>query len=325
MPLSTALRKLLCCTAGVQQEEEAETHPGPARPEPAGAVPGPAQAGPAPAGRPYRDYVENETDRYWREMVKPGSLPKPDRQELRARAFYLRGKAMRRRQCKTPDPALAPYRTHQGLNAVHMYLVHKGFIKPAYSRMETSPGYLEAVFQLQADARWQPRRIPLPAHPDPQHPAIYYYINDPVSNRPVATEDSLIRGHYVYDPADGSRIIQDEYIRPWRGPAHQPSFHDICSGGWGAYYTFSRLGTGSEEDRSPDISADEAAITYHWIETVRGIPVVMRQRDRLLYSTPFGDRVLINLHFSPRPPSPAEIFRLRRTRDELIFEMLAAT
>ena len=273
-------------------------------------------------GRPFRDYVENEADRYWREMVDPGTLPKLDRQELRAAAFLIQGKAMRRRQCKVPDPALAPYRAHQGLNAVHMYLVHKGFIKPPYSRIETSPGYLEALLQLQADANWQPRQIPLPAHPDPQHPAIYYYINDPVRNRPVPTEDSLIRGDYVYDPADGSRVILDEYIRPWRGPDCQPSFQDICSRGWGAYYTFSFLGT-EPQDRSRVISLNEAAITYHWIESVRSIPVLIRRRDRIMSLTPFGNRVLQGLHFSPSPPSPVDIYRLRRTRDQSIFEMLA--
>ena len=325
MPLTTTLRKLLCCTAGMQQEEEAEAPARrAARAEPAPAGPGPAQAGPAPAGRPYRDYVENETDRYWREMVKPGSLPKPDRQEIRASAFRTRGMVLRRRRCKVPDPALSRYRAHQAVNAVQLHLVEIRLLRHPFAPSEASPGYAEALVQLVADAGWQPREIPLPAHPDPQHPAIFYYIDDPVSERPVPREDALIRADYVRDAADGCRITGGEYIYPWRGPAYQPSIHDICSRGRRAYYTLSLSVTGSR-DRSRDLSPGEATITYHWIEPLRGIPVVMRKRDRVLYSTPFGDRVLMSLHFSPRPPSPAEIFRLRRTRDQLMFEMLAAT
>ncbi len=234
MPLSTALRKLLCCAA--PREEEAEARPGPARPEPVHGGPEPAQA-----GRPYRDFVEGEAARFRREIENAGSLNEPDQRELRACAFYVRGMAMRRRQCKVPDPALAPYRAHQGLNAVHKYLVYKGFIKPPYSRIEASPGYLEALFQLQADAHWQPREIPLPVHPDPQHPAIYYYINDPVSERPVPREDALLRGDYIYTQS-GDRFVDDDHIPPWRGRASEPAVADLRSRKLKRCYSLNRTG-----------------------------------------------------------------------------------
>ena len=67
MPLSTSLRKLLCCAPVRQEEEEA-----PARrplPEPMEAAPEPEQAGSAQAGRPYRGYVESEVDRRFGEMI----------------------------------------------------------------------------------------------------------------------------------------------------------------------------------------------------------------------------------------------------------------
>ena len=249
MPLSNFLRKLVCFSA--PEREETEAPAGQPMQQPAHAGPEPAQVGPARAGRPYRDYVENETDRYWRETVGPGTPPEPDRQELRARAFRIRGMAMRRRQCKVPDPALAPYRAHQGLNAVHKYLVYKGFIKPPYSRIETSPGYLEALFQLQADAHWQPRQIPLPAHPDPQHPAIYYYINDPVSERPVPREDALLRGDYIYTQS-GDRFVDDDYIPPWRGRASEPAVADLRFRKLKRCYSLNRTGETLE-------------IRIHWI------------------------------------------------------------
>ena len=265
MPLSNLLRKLVCFS--VPLEEEAEPPARPLRPQP-------AQAGPAHAGRPYRDYVENETDRYWREMVKPRSLPKPDPRELRARAFYVRGMNMRRRQCLVPDPALAPYRAHQGLNAVHMYLVYEGFIKPTYSRLEASPGYLEALFQLQADAKWQPRELPLPAHRDPQHPAIYYYINDPVSKRPVPREDALLRGDYIYTQS-GDRFVDDDHIPPWLGRASQPTVADLRSRKLKRCYSLNRTG-------------DTLEIKIHWINDASRLRTSMMSipLEKLRFSHP---------------------------------------
>ncbi len=64
MPISTSLRKLLCCAPVGQEEEEAQA---PARlplPEPMEAAPGPARA-----ERPHQEYVENEVDRMFREMI----------------------------------------------------------------------------------------------------------------------------------------------------------------------------------------------------------------------------------------------------------------
>ena len=63
MPLSTALRKLLCCAPREQDEEPAP---------PMRRVPEPVADEPVEPGRPYRDYVESETERYWQEMVNAG-------------------------------------------------------------------------------------------------------------------------------------------------------------------------------------------------------------------------------------------------------------
>ena len=190
MAISISLRKLVCCAAPEREETEAPAKP--ARPEPVHAGPEPAefglepaQAGPAQAGRPYRDYVENETDRYRREMVKPGSLPKPDQQELRAGAFPILGKALRRRQGKVPDPALSQYRAHQAVNVVQSYLVETGRLRHPFTLSEESPDYAEALIQLVAHANWRPRKIPLPA---PRHPPI---------RKPVSAEESWLRGDYA--------------------------------------------------------------------------------------------------------------------------------
>ena len=159
MPLSNSLQKLLCCTTGMQREDDAEA---PARrplPEPMEAAPDPAQA-----GRPYRDYVETETDRYWREMVKIGSLPKPDQPELRAGAFPILGKALRRRLCKVPDPALSRYRAHQAVNAVQLHLVESGRLRHPFTLSEDSPDHAEALIQLAAYTSLLAREAP-PSRP----------------------------------------------------------------------------------------------------------------------------------------------------------------
>ena len=112
MPLSTTLCKLLCCAPGRQEEEEAEMPP--VRP-----LPEPVEAGPVQPGRPYRDYVENETERYWQEMVKVGSLTKPDLQEIRAAARPVLGLAQRYRPGWKLNPALN--RAQQAVDAMQLH------------------------------------------------------------------------------------------------------------------------------------------------------------------------------------------------------------
>ena len=46
------------------------------------------------------------------------------------------------------------------------------------------------LIQLADDANWLAREIPLPDHPPPKHPPIYYKI-DPETNRPVPRAGQL--------------------------------------------------------------------------------------------------------------------------------------
>ena len=269
-------------------------------------------------GRPYQDYVENEAERYWQEMVKAGSLTKPDLQEIRAGALPVLGLAQRYRPGPKLNPALN--RAQMAVVAMQLHAWEQGWIKPPYSRLQMSPNYVEALVQLADDAGWLAREIPLPDHPHPKHPPIYYTV-DPATERPVPSEDSLIRGDYVYDPDDGSRITQDEYIRPWRRQDTWPSLKDIRSRGCHAYYTFSTRRTGSW-DRPWDALSDQMTITYYWIKPVLGIPILVRKSDRLVSTTPFEERLVTCIHFSPYPPSEEDCLRHRRIRDQMFQELL---
>ena len=268
-------------------------------------------------GRPHQDYVESEAERYWQEMVKVGSLTKPDLQEIRTAALPVLGLAQRYRPGPKLNPALN--RAQMAVNTMQLHTVGSGRLKHSFTLSEASPNYVEALIQLADDAGWLTREIPLPDHPAPGHPPIHYTI-DPDSNRPVPTEDSLIRGDYVYDLEDVSRITQDEYIRPWLGPDAWPSLNDISSRGWYAYYTFSSDRTGTWD--SPwDFFSDHMKITYYWVKPIMGIPRLMRRSDRTVFSTPFGVRMVTGIHFSPHPPSREDILRYRQTRDQMIFEV----
>ena len=274
MPVSTSLRKLLCCIAGMQQEEEAEARPGPARPDPVQAGPEPAEVGPAQAGRPYRGFVEGEAGRFRRALENDGSLNEPDQQE--AGAVALPGLPSSRRGSPGPQPVPVLTREQMAVHVVQMYLVKKGFIKPPYSRLESTPDHVEALLQLLTDANWQPRQIPLPAHPDPQHPAIYYYINDPVRERPVPREDALLRGDYIYTQS-GDRFVDDDHIPPWRGRALEPTVADLRSRKLKRCYSLNRTGETLE-------------IRIHWLNDAS------RLRSSVMSIT------LENLRFLPKSP-----------------------
>lgn len=131
-------------------------------------------------GRPYREFVENEAGQYCQETVRD------------PRNRYACRKLM-------------------GVAAMVEHAIQKGWIKPPYSNPYRSPSYIDALIQLADDANWLAREIPLPEHPDPQHPTIFYTV-DPVSNRPIPREDSYIRGDYVYE--NGARVTTDDRIFP---------------------------------------------------------------------------------------------------------------
>ncbi len=275
MPLSTTLQKLLCCTTGIQEEDEMEA---PARrplPEHAQAGPEPVHAGPAPAqaGRPYRDYVEREAERFRRDIENDGSLDEPGRQETGAAA--LPGPSWSQRRMSDPGPGPALTREQMAVHVAQMYLVKKGFIKPPYSRLEACPDYAEALVQLADDTGLLAREIPLPDHPAPKHPIIYYAI-DTATGQPVPREDALIRGDYVYTRT-GKRLTEADYIYPWRGTGSELTSSDLASRGWDACYSQQQAG-------------DKVEIEVHWLIRSFSIPIgTMSSR-------------IEDFHFSPNPP-----------------------
>ena len=174
MPLLTSLRKLLCCALQEQEEAEApQRHP----------VQEPVAGRAVQPGRPHQDYVESEAERYWQEMVKAGSLTRPDLQELRAGALPVLGLAQRYRPGWKLNPALN--RAHMAVNAMQLHAVKSGWLKHPFTLSEASPNYVEALIQLADDAGWLAREIPLPDHPAPRHPPIHYTI-DPAT-KPTRT------------------------------------------------------------------------------------------------------------------------------------------
>ena len=270
MPLSNALRKLLCCTTGAQQEQEAEA---PARPP----LPEPVEAGPPQAGRPYQDFVEREAARFRQEIENGGSLDEPGQQEAAAAL-----PALPRAQGSSPGPAPGPAltREHTAVAVMQMHLVERGVIKPLYSRLEEYPDHVEALVQLAADAGWLAREIPLPDHPAPQHAPIYYTA-DPVSGRPVPREDALIRGDYIYTEK-GKRLTEADYIYPWRDPVGRPRVDDFTSRDWDACYSLEQMG-------------DKVEIIVH------------RLYSFSVLSPPIGtiSSRIEGFHFSPNPPQQA--------------------
>ena len=226
-------------------------------------------------GRPYQDYVDDEARRYWQDIVNVGSLNKPNQQEIRTAATPILGRALHRRQGRVPDPALSHYRAHQGVSAMQLHAAERGWIKHPFTLSETSPNYVEALIQLADDANWLAREIPLPAHPEPHHPTIYYTI-DQVSNRPVPRQDSVIRGDYVYSPYGGNQFVENGDIYPWWGSRRIPAKRELIDRGWMACYTL--------------VSDEEKMwINVHWLNPNGCLFFV--------HSIP-----LKYLHFSPQPP-----------------------
>lgn len=166
-------------------------------------------------GRPYQGFVENEARKYRQETDKTGGMVEPDRQAFNASAPPDPGTARRN---PVLDPALN--RAHMAVNAMRLHAAESGWIEPPYALPEASPNYVEALVQLADDAGWLAREVPLPEHPDPQHPAIYYTI-DETAGRPVPRADGLLRGDYVYR-FTGRRISNARYIHPWKSSAEHP-------------------------------------------------------------------------------------------------------
>ena len=226
-------------------------------------------------GRPHQDYVESEAERYWQEMVNVGSLTKPDLQEIRAGALPVLGLAQRYRPGPKLNPALN--RAQMAVNTMQLHAVESGRLKHPFTLSEASPNYVEALMQLADDAGWLAREIPLPDHPPPKHPPIYYTV-DPVTGQPVPREDSLIRTDYVHT-GRSTRLTEADYIYPWLDPGAWPSLRDMTSRGWDACYSLDNAG-------------DTVEILLHWVINTSNIP-------SMIMAFPMED-----LHFSPYPPAP---------------------
>ena len=202
MPLTRKTARVPEPHSSREQEEE---EPGAKRPrlEPVETQP----AGPLP----YRDFVEREAREYWQSLGGAGSLTKPTQAEIRAAAMPVLGEALRRREGMNeyPDPVMA----HHAVGGMLQHALETGRIKPPISEASESPNYVEALIKLADDANWLAREIPLPDHPPPHHPPIYYTMY-PESSRPIPRNDSYIRGDYVYTPWYGTRITASDRIYP---------------------------------------------------------------------------------------------------------------
>ena len=185
-------------------------------------------------GRPYQAFVENEVTKCW--PAKDNSPVRPAREEIRAAAMQILVRGLRRRSgsAKHVDPELAS----RAVADVVQYAREQGWIGPR-SRSETRPGpfYVKVLIQLVEDAHWMPFEIPLPPHPAPHHPPVYFYheMSKTGDYYPVARPDSLIRGDYVLTMED-RRITDEEYIHPWPYPNRHPDISGLIDREWDACY-----------------------------------------------------------------------------------------
>ena len=223
-------------------------------------------------GRPHQALVESEARKYWEEMVQPGSLAKPDRQELRTAAMPILIEGLRRRGGVRFLPPTV--KAHMAVNAMHMRAEERDETTRPYNGPYPSPDYKEALIQYADDTRLLPREIPLPEHREPKHPPIYYYI-DPITKQPTPREDSYIRGDYVYD--NGVRVTSDDRIFPLVIPANgmEPNPLILLARGWNSCFTL-----------EPDL--ESISVKIYWLEWIGNTTTVC-------------DRLLTCLYFSPHP------------------------
>ena len=259
MPISSILRKLLCCAPGRQTEEETEAPVG--RPEP-------VEAGPVQAERPYRGFVEGEAERFRQVIEQAGSLDEPVRQEHRSPARAAAG----------GNRNLTEREAYMAVIAMQMHLAKWGGLSRWYTPVQASPNFIEALIQLADDAGWLYREIPLPFHRAPHHPPIHYTV-DPRTEQPVPTDDSFIRGDYVHNLHDGSRLTSDRFMRPWRNPYAHPSLNDLTTRGWRSCYALS-TDCVSSRNRRWDPSSDSIRLRYFWIITLDHGLMLCERTDR---------------------------------------------
>ena len=223
--------------------------------------------------RPYRDFVESEARKYWQGMVTVGSLSKPAWDEIRAAAMPVLCQAQRRRTGWSPwNIAL------RAVNGMQLHASEKGWIKPPYSRLAQSSSYIDALIQLTDDAGWLAKEIPLPDHPPPKHPTIYYTI-DPKSNRPIPREDSLIRADYVYK-RDGSLLTQTSHIHPSLC-LDSPDPDEVVANGLDACYALNYEG-------------GTVNLLIHWVEQSDDMTVLCSMPLSLFHFSAYPPRLFID-------------------------------
>ena len=151
---------------------------------------------PVETGRPYQAFVEREARKYWEDMVQPGSLAKPEQQELRAAAMPILCTGLRKRSGVRFLPPTV--KAHMVVNAMHLHAKHRKELTRPYTGPYPVSDHIEALIQYAEDTGLLGREIPLPEHEGPKHPSIYYYI-DPITRQPTPREDALLRAEYVRD------------------------------------------------------------------------------------------------------------------------------
>ena len=264
--------------AGVRGSQPAPEH-GMEAAEPAVKLPfqEPDEAGASEPGRPHQAFVESRLRQYLRDNDVQ-SLVKPTRAEIREAAMPILCTARRRRLRRFPlDIA------HRGAAAAAQHAMESRWIKAPYSNPYRSPSHVDVLIQLAVDTGRLAWEIPLPAHAEPHHPAIFYTVEKnfgfPCG---IPREDSLILADYVHT-AGGRRISGRSNIHPW--PILREGFFPdrdrMLEMGWDACYTLSVGKDGNTE------------IQFHWAKPFVGV-----LGEPTLEIIPMR-----NVHFGPHRPS----------------------
>ena len=237
-------------------------------------IPAPDEGEPVDQGRPHQAFVETEARKFRQEMETGADPAQPASQDDLAAA--------------APGPVRAPRTSDDVMSlkavaAVAEYARQKHWVKPPYSNTYRSPSYVDALIQLADDAGWLAKEIPLPAHAEPHHPAIFYTVEKKYGFPcGIPKEDSLIHADYVHT-LNGQRISRQRVIHPW--PILREGFFPergrMLELGWDACYTLS-VGKGGK-----------AELQFHRAPPFAGV----------LGEPPLKIISMGNVHFGPHPPS----------------------
>ena len=265
MPLTGKTARVPEPHSSREQEEE---EPGAKRPRLE-----PVEAKAMEPGRPYQAFVEREAKEYWQSLGGVGSLTKPTQEEVRAAAMPILCAALRRREGRNEYPD--PVRAHHAVGGMIQHALETGRIKPPFSEASESPNYVEALIQLADEANWLAREIPLPEHPPPHHPTIYYTM-DSESSRPIPRDDSYIRGDYVYTPWFGTRLTTSDRIFPLVMTDDNP---DTITA------TLQILGL--EAFFTLESGLENVEVTVNYLERIGPFTFLIRMPLKLLHFSPF--------------------------------------